>query len=198
MDPQRFSFQSMRENARFAPAGAEMSWKRRLLLHFTIFGVAFAISILYQAMRPIMRLGGMVASGGPYAIDHPAPTWVWVMPLAIFFGMACLFINLFSSRSEGVNLMPLAWPGLFLSLGWNFLEFTFNPPGGGLAWGWLVCGVLFVLMGGLPLLLAFKPARDKFRSRRQAGEGLGPYAFQWLLVAAGVYLAIVFFRSVAG
>jgi hypothetical protein len=53
-------------------------------------------------------------------------------------------------------------------------------------------------MGGLPLLLAFKPAREKFRSRQQAGEGMGPYVFQWLLVAGGVYLAIVFFRSVAG
>jgi hypothetical protein len=27
-------------------------------------------------MRPLMRLGGMVASGGPYAIAHPAPHWV--------------------------------------------------------------------------------------------------------------------------
>jgi len=188
----------MRENARIAPAGTEPGWKREFLFHFTIVGVAFAISMLYQAMRPIMRLGGMVASGGPYAIAHPAPTWVWVMPVSILFGMACFFLNLFSGRSEEVNLMPLAWPGLFLSAGWNFLEFTFNPPGGGFAWGWLVCGVLFVLMGGLPLFLAFKPACEKFRSRRQAGEGMGPYAFQWLMVAGGVYLAIVFFRSVTG
>jgi hypothetical protein len=196
MANQRFSFQSMRENAR--GAGAEKSRKRQLLFQFTIAGVAFAISLLYQAMRPIMRLGGMVASGGPYAIEHPAPSWVWIMPVSILFGMACFFINLFCSRPEGVNLMPLAWPGLFLSLGWNFLEFAFAPPGGGLAWGWLVCGVLFVLMGGLPLLLAFKPAREKIRSRLQNGEGLSPYAFQWLLVAGGVYLGIVFFRSVVG
>jgi len=198
MANQRFSFQSMRENARIATAGADKSWKRQLLFHFTIVGVAFAISLLYQAMRPIMRLGGMVASGGPYAIEHPAPSWVWIMPVSILFGMACFFINLFCSRPEGVNLMPLAWPGLFLSLGWNFLEFAFAPPGGGLAWGWLVCGVLFVLMGGLPLLLAFKPAREKIRSRLQNGEGLSPYVFQWLLVAGGVYLGIVFFRSVVG
>ncbi|MCJ7524644.1 MAG: hypothetical protein MUP71_05390 [Candidatus Aminicenantes bacterium] len=196
MANQRFSFQSIRENAR--SAGAEKSRKRQLLFQFTIAGVAFAISLLYQAMRPIMRLGGMVASGGPYAIEHPAPSWVWIMPVSILFGMACFFINLFCSRPEGVNLMPLAWPGLFLSLGWNFLEFAFAPPGGGLAWGWLVCGVLFVLMGGLPLLLAFKPAREKIRSRLQNGEGLSPYAFQWLLVAGGVYLGIVFFRSVVG
>jgi hypothetical protein len=149
-------------------------------------------------MRPIMRLGGMVASGGPYAIEHPAPNWVWVMPLAIMVGMACFFINLFSSPSEGVNLMPLAWPALFLSLGWNFLEFTFSPPGGGLAWGWLVCGVCFVLMGGLPLLLAFKPMREKARAQLQSDTGMKPYALQWLLVAAGIIAAICFFRSVIG
>jgi len=194
----RFSLEQMRVNARITPMRTEKGPMRGILFHSTIFGVAFCITLLYQAMRPIMRLGGMVASGGPYAIEHPAPSWVWVMPVAVILGMTCFFINLFSGAADGVNLMPLAWPGLFLSLGWNFLEFTFTPPGGGLAWGWLVCGVLFVLMGGVPLLLAFKPARDKFRSRRQAGEGLGPYAFQWLLVAGGVYLAIVFFPSVAG
>lgn len=198
MSDQRFSFQSMRENARIAPAGGAGGWKRGLLFHFTIFGVAFAIACLYHGMRGVMRLGGMVASGGPYAIEHPAPSWVWVMPVAILFGMACFFINLFSSGPDSVNLMPLAWPGLFLSTGWNFLEFAFSPPGGGFAWGWLVCGVAFVLMGGLPLLLALKPAWERIRVRRQNGEGLGPYARQWLLVAGGVYLAIVFFRSVAG
>ena len=195
---QRFSFQDVRDNARIRPMSAGSGWKRNALLYFTIFGAAFAITTLYHGMRGVMRLGGMVASGGPYAIAHPAPSWVWIMPAAIVAGMAFFFINLFSGRGAGVNLMPLAWPGLFLSLGWNFLEFAFSPPGGGLAWGWLVCGVMFFLMGGLPLLLAFKPAREKVRSRLQAGEGLGPYAWQWLLVAAGIFLAVVFFRSVAG
>ena len=197
MSAQRFSFRSMQESARIAPVDGEGGCQRGLLFHFTIFGVAFAITCVYHGMRGVMRLGGMVASGGPYAIEHPAPSWVWIMPVSILFGMACLFINLFSGRAAGVNLMPLAWPGLFLSGGWNFLEFAFNPPGVGLAWGWLVCGVLFVLMGGLPLLLAFKPSRERIRARLRNGEGLGPYARQWLLAAAGVYLAIVFFRSVA-
>jgi hypothetical protein len=58
----------------------------------------------------------------------------------------------------------LAWPGLFLSLGWNFLEYGIAPPGGesGLAVGWLVCGVVFVLMGGAPLLIAIG-ARNELR-----------------------------------
>jgi len=194
----RFSLQRMRENARITPLRAERGPRRLILFYFTIFGAAFAITCLYLGMRPIMRLGGMVASGGPYAIEHPAPSWVWIMPVSIFLGMGCFFLNLFSSDPDGVNLMPLAWPGLFLSSGWNFLEFTFNPPGGGIAWGWLVCGVLFVLMGGLPLLLALRPAREKIRARLQKGEGFRPFASQWLLVAAGIVAAIFFFRSVVG
>jgi hypothetical protein len=194
----RFSLQRMRENARIQPTREESGWKRKVLFHFTIFGVAFAITCLYHGMRGIMRLGGMVASGGPYAIEHPAPNWVWVMPLSVMAGMGCFFLNLFSSDEDGVNLMPLAWPALFLSLGWNFLEFAFAPPGGGIAWGWVVCGVLFVPMGGLPLLLAFKPAREKIRSRLQKGEGLGTYAAQWLLIVLGVLAGIAFFKNVAG
>ena len=195
---QRFSFQDVRDNARIRPLSAGSGWKRNALLYFTIFGASFAITSLYHGMRGIMRLGGMVASGGPYAIEHPAPAWVWILPVSILLGLACFFINLFSSDPNGVNLMPLAWPGLFLSCGWNFLEFAFHPPGGGLAWGWLVCGVLFVLMGGLPLLLALKTVREKIRSRLEKGEGMKPYAVQWLLAAAGIYVGIVAFRSITG
>lgn len=199
MDKNSFSMQRMRENARIQPMGNGGGWKGKALFHFTIFAVAFCISTLYHAMRPIMLLGGMVASGGPYAIAHPAPSWVWVLPLSIIVGMICFFLNLFSGPdNDGVNIMPLAWPGLFLSLGWNFMEFTFNPPGGGLAWGWLICGVMFAVMGGLPLLLAFKPLREKMRSRLQNGAGLGPYLWQGLLAAGGIVLGIVFFKSVAG
>lgn len=190
----RFSFQQMKMNAGFSPRPP--SPRRRLLFHFTIFGAAFCIALLYQAMRPIMRLGGMVASGGPYAIEHPAPTWAWIMPVAIVLGMICFFVNLFAHDADEINLMPLAWPGLFLSLGWNFLEFAFAVPGNGIVWGWLVCGVTFVLMGGLPLLLALKPMRARLAARRQAGEGLGPLARQWLLVGAGIVTAIYVFRAI--
>ena len=195
MEKNAFSMQRMRENARIQPMQSGSGWKRQFLFLFTIFGVAFCITCLYHGMRGIMRLGGMVASGGPYAIEHPAPSWVWIMPLSIIIGMICFFLNLFTGPDgDGVNLMPLAWPGLFLSLGWNFLEFTFAPPGGGLAWGWLTCGVVFVLMGGLPLLLVFKAARGKIKSRLQNSAGLGPYLEQWLLAGAGVILGIAFFN----
>ncbi len=197
MEGRRFSFQQVRVNAGFGAGDREPSARRRFLFHFTLFGVAFAVALLYQGMRPIMRLGGMVASGGPYAIEHPAPGWVWILPVAILFGMACLFVHLFSGDSGTASLMPLAWPALFLSLGWNFLEFTFSPPGGGVAWGWLVCGVIFVLMGGVPLLLFAKVRRARAREQREEGKGFRPYALQWLWIGAGVVAAIYVFRAVA-
>jgi hypothetical protein len=198
MDRKNISMQQMMRNAQIQPLGANRGWKGKALFHFTLLAIAFCISVLYHGMRPIMRLGGMVASGGPYAIAHPAPSWVWVIPLSVVFGMACVFINMFSHDPEGVNLLPLAWPALFLSLGWNFLEFAFHPPGGGLAWAWLICGVVFAAMGGIPLLLAVKPMREKMRARSQSGAGMGPYIGQGLLAVAGVVLGIFFFGVVAG
>jgi hypothetical protein len=52
------------------------------------------------------------------------------------------------------NFAGFLWPALFLSLGYNFFDFGLDPPGGGgLEWGWLICGIVFALMGGLPLLI---------------------------------------------
>jgi hypothetical protein len=53
------------------------------------------------------------------------------------------------------SIVWLAWPALFLSLGFNFLQFGIDPPGGGdVQAGWLACAVVFGLMGGVPLVLA--------------------------------------------
>ena len=39
---------------------------------------------------------------------------------------------------RGSACVFLAWPALFLRLGWNFLEYGFVPPGGGWVWSWIV------------------------------------------------------------
>ena len=56
--------------------------------------------------------------------------------------------------------MFLAWPALFLSLGWNFLEYGFFAVEGDWVWSWLFCGVLFVLMGAVPLAIGLGIARE--------------------------------------
>ena len=47
------------------------------------------------------------------------------------------------------SLVSLIWPALFLSLGYNFFDYGIHGQA-----GFVVCGIVFVLMGGIPLLLA--------------------------------------------
>jgi hypothetical protein len=150
----------------------------QMLIHlFSLFGFVFCLTCLYLAMRGIMRLGGMVASGGPYAIEHPAPGWAWIFPVSMLTGAVFIGLNAFTSRRVGgLSVLALSWPAAFLALGWNFLDFAFNATRGhGLVWGWLVCGIVFVLMGGLPLIYvaqgAIKALRGQDRTSFFVGVG---------------------------
>jgi len=122
-------------------------------LFVSISLMAACVTLLYLAMRDVMDLGGMVASGGPYAIEHPAPGWVWLFPVTTIGGiiLAALYEK-FRSYTGGPPVAILAWPALFLSMGYNFFDYGINPPGkGGLVWAWLVCGVLFLGLALLPV-----------------------------------------------
>ena len=102
-----------------------------------------------------MDIGGACASGGPFVPVRPCPEGV---PILMMLGVLGLFgfggLGFYAGARVGgawVALPLLAWPGLFLSLGWNFLEYGFWPPfEQGWAWAWLFCGIIFVLMGAHP------------------------------------------------
>jgi hypothetical protein len=123
-------------------------------------GLSFSIAVLWLGMRAVMGVGGFCAEGGPYVIETHCPPGVELMFLAFPLGFASAGVMAWKGMALGGSLasLPLlAWPALFLSLGWNFLEFGFAPPaGGGIALGWLVPGVIFVVMGGGPLLMAVR------------------------------------------
>lgn len=171
----------------------------------TVFVFAFCLALLYMGMRGVMRLGGFVASGGPYHIAHQAPGWVWIFPVSIMLMMACIFTSLsVGAKVGGPNLMALSWSALFLSLGWNFVEFGFGiGMGGRLAWGWVICAVAFVLMGGIPLLIIlasfFRSLRERNESSLQT-EG-PPWSIsllaQAVAAAAGAILALEFFGLIS-
>lgn len=132
---------------------------RRFTLTFVgMLGVSAALTIMFFAMRSVMEIGGSCASGNtPYEISRPCPDGVaGLMVGSIFLGL--VFLGVYAVSAVGPNLTLLAWPALFLSLGWNFLEYGVDPPGanGGVVWGWLLCGVIFMLMGGLPLVFGIK------------------------------------------
>lgn len=124
----------------------------------TFIGVAaftLCLTVLFLCSRAVMDVGGACASGGPYVVANPCPKGVaWMTPVSILLGLVSLgwYVG-WRSGLSGPAWGILAWPALFLSLGWNFWDYGLSPPDGdGPVVGWIVCGVLFVLMGGLPLL----------------------------------------------
>ncbi len=129
-----------------------------LLLYLVgVYGVAFALTGVWLGMRSVMDIGGSCASGGPYQIATPCPEGVDVLlTLGIPLGIVSAGLMVWKGSRIGpmyAGLVALAWPVLFLSLGWNFLEYGVrNPFGEGVELGWLIPGVIFVIMGGVPLL----------------------------------------------
>ena len=147
-----------------------------------IAGLAFCIALLWLGMRAVMDLGGFCASGGPYEIAVECPDAVIATtPLSILGGFLAAGLIIWGAAGlpgAWMSLVFLAWPALFLSLGWNFLEYGFFPPEGGWVWSWLFCGVLFVLMGAVPLVIGIAAFRDGGRRwpRLCVGPGGGPAA----------------------
>jgi hypothetical protein len=143
----------------------------------------FCLTLVYQSMRAVMDVGGACASGGAYEIRQQCPDGVaWVLPVGIF-GMffAGIFTFLGVFPDGGPRPYVFAWSALFLALGWNFLDYGFDSPapGGGTEVGWIICGVVFVLMGGVPLLALLAPRAARWAfwgpDSQRADDYLHPY-----------------------
>jgi hypothetical protein len=119
----------------------------------------FCLTLVYESMRAVMDVGGACASGGAYEIRQACPKGVgWTLPVGIlgmFFAGIFTFLGVFDEG--GPRPYVFAWSALFLALGWNFLDYGFDKPGGGTEVGWLICGFVFVAMGGVPLLFLLSP-----------------------------------------
>ena len=128
-----------------------------------------SLAVLWLGMRAVLGVDGFCAEGGSYVIAHHCPEGTaWLIPLAVFAGLGSAGLTAWKGASLGAlwsALIGLAWPALFISLGWNFLEFAFFPPEGmdGIQLGWLIPGVLFVIMGAAPLI-GFLPGGKSWQS----------------------------------
>ena len=131
------------------------TWVRALVALVSLVVVTACLTVLFLSMRAVMSVGGYCASGGPYVIAVECPDQVVaLLPMSIVLGIVAAFGYAYASAQlPGPRLWPLLWPALFLSLGWNFMEFAFADGDAGVVWGWLICGVVFVAMGLLPLWL---------------------------------------------
>lgn len=186
-----------------------LAWLAGMLASTLVLAVC--ITVLNFASRAIMGLGGFVAVGGPYEIASPAPAWVLLVPGSIMLGFLSGGLSIFfASRAGGFSLVTPAWCALFLSLGWQFLVMGLNPPGGaGLAWGWLLCALVFIPMGLLPLP-GLLQGSEMFGLGRAAWIDPDPRPYDnphyraaflaCVLVGAllGVAAGLVLFRAVAG
>lgn len=147
-----------------------------------VAGVVMCLTVLFYCMRAVMEIGGTCASGGPYVVARPCPSGVgWMTPVSIFAGLAFLgWMVAWNYGLSGPKWVLLTWPALFLSLGYNFWDYGLDAPGdGGAAAGWIVCGVLFVLMGGVPLLaLKSRAARKATFWADASPRGSNPLAIR--------------------
>ena len=138
-------------------------------------GFVACLTIVSRSMRAVMDIGGYCAEGGPYEIARRCPDGVPALMIGGMWG-GLLFVGVYAFGRSGTGTgsrLLLAWTALFAALGWNFLEYGLAPPeGSGIVWGWLICGILFEAMSGLPLFpfLAFGAARRAWRTAR--GETL--------------------------
>lgn len=115
---------------------------------------AAGITLLFLGMRAVMDIGGACAEGGPFVPVRPCPDGVPALMIGgIWVGVIASMVYAWASIGARVpSFVGLLWPALFMSLGWNFLQYAFDPPfGEGVVYGWLIPGVLFELMGAIPL-----------------------------------------------
>lgn len=122
-----------------------------ILVFLAVGGASASLTVLFLAMRSVMNIGGSCASGGAFQIAQPCPGHVAaLMPAAIWGGLIFAGLYVFFTLHYNVpSLVSLAWPALFISLGYNFLDYAIHGQS-----GLFIVGVVFVLMGGVPLLWA--------------------------------------------
>jgi putative oligomerization/nucleic acid binding protein len=152
------------------------AWTPRRIVGVVVLGVgvaagAAAVTLLSRVMRSVTAVGGSCADGGPYVSAQPCPDGTGAV-IGLLFVLVPLFLGgtwWGALRAQAPNPVLLGWPALFLTLGWNFLDDGLSPPPGveGIAVGYVVCGVVFVLMGAGPLLLLPGAWKEHRRSRAQ-------------------------------
>lgn len=147
---------------------------RKLVLTFVgVFVFAAGITLINESMSAVMDVGGSCGSGGPYLVRQQCPDGAGLIVVGIFAALLGTGLALAGTFRNGPQLWVLAWPALFIALGWNFLVYGLDPPPpeDGLVWGWLVCAVLFFLMGGIPLLFVlWKPKVTLWGGRGASGS----------------------------
>jgi hypothetical protein len=133
-------------------------------------GAAASTTVIFLGMRAVMDVGGACADGGAYQIAVHCPDGAGVgLTFGIFAMLAFWAIAArYGMRVGGVwaNAPIMGWAGLFVSLGWNFLEAGFVS---GDITGWLL-GAMFWAMGLVPLVFVLLPGNSGRLSSGSSGS----------------------------
>jgi hypothetical protein len=153
-------------------------------------GISACLTINVLGGVKIMDAGGFVASGGPYEIAHPVPTGLGVLPLA-WVGLFAFSIAhvIFASRIKAPQLVYATWCALWTGVGAVTLQYGLRPPNGAaLAWGWIIMGGVF-LMVGLGSIAAFFATRNiiDWTYSEMTGRRLAVY---WVLTITAVVVGV--------
>ena len=165
-------------------------------------GLGACITVVTLGGMATMDRGGFVASGGPYQIAHPVPEGFWILPIA-FIGLWVFPVahGIFASRIKGFGLIYFTWCAVWTSVGGTTFWYGLNPPDGeGLAWGWLIMGGIFLLvgLGSAWLYVSYLRSPDRQPSEMPANQRV-PYAVLIAAsIAAGVVVGLQIFAAVVG
>jgi hypothetical protein len=161
---------------------------RLAVLLGSVVVLAVALTWTYLGMRAVMDVGGSCAEGGPYEIAQPCPDGAVLLSVGIpIMIVTAMLGSAIAFTVSAPNLLVPMWLFLFGSLGWNFLEYSFDD---GIVWGFLVCGVVFELMAlpALPMMFLGRQIVGLVPEKVAAntpGQGTW-YAAYAVLGAAGV------------
>jgi hypothetical protein len=130
-------------------------------------GVVAALTLLFLSMRAVLSIGGSCGTSGTGLPPCPGNT-AGLLPAAIWGGLIFAGLYVWQCVKHNVpSFVSLLWPALFLSLAYNFFDYAFD--GGAVAAGFLICGVVFGLMGAVPLIWAL-PHLWRVYARGEVGD----------------------------
>ena len=175
--------------------GTAVTYPRTSALYVCVLVMLTGMTWTFLGMRAVMDVGGACASGGPYVSAQPCPSGTGLLSVGIPLMMVAAFVGsgLAMSLQAPTLLLPMWWL-VFGTLGWNFLEY--GAFSGDLAWGWIVCGVVFELMA-LPALAAQVSFRTvgPARIRPETGGGRFYWPAYGALAVTGVAVGYMTFRA---
>ncbi len=123
----------------------------RVVWRSTQAGLALTLAVLgltwlNRVVASVLPVGGSCGNGGA----TPCPGGAWMAPAGVFAGLLGLGLYLLRRPAGSPQLLIFAWPALFGSLGVQFLRAAAAESG---AYGFWLCGIVFLVMAAGPIVL---------------------------------------------